>query len=119
MHFYNSSTSNASSIPVVTQPPERDFLHDPLVVEEPPSPDITPVPGPVTDHHLTPPRFFLFWILDKPASRARVRLLQIRGSTRHRLFLMIQLCPTPKHLQVAQHIRCNPSKAARVSAVIA
>ncbi|CAN8021949.1 unnamed protein product [Ixodes persulcatus] len=52
MHFYNSSTSNASSIPVVTQPPQRDFLHDPALVEEPPSPDIIPVPGPVTEPSL-------------------------------------------------------------------
>ncbi|KAG0425289.1 hypothetical protein HPB47_027534, partial [Ixodes persulcatus] len=73
----------------------------------------------VENHHLTPPRLFLFWILDKPAPRARVRLFQIRGSTRHRLFLMIQLCPAQKHLPAAQHLRRNPSKAARVSAVIA
>lgn len=52
MHFYNSYTSNASSIPVVTQPPQRDFLHDPVLAEEPPSPDITPVPGPVTEPSL-------------------------------------------------------------------
>ncbi|CAN7978481.1 unnamed protein product, partial [Ixodes persulcatus] len=52
MHFYNSSTSNATSIPVVTQPPQRDFLHDPVLVEEPPSPDITPVPFPVTEPSL-------------------------------------------------------------------
>ncbi|KAG0430548.1 hypothetical protein HPB47_022601 [Ixodes persulcatus] len=69
---------------------------------------------PIQNHHFTPPRLFLFWILDKPAPRARVRLFQIRGSTRHRLFLMIQLCPAPKHLPAAQHLRCNPSKAARV-----
>ncbi|KAG0419018.1 hypothetical protein HPB47_004422 [Ixodes persulcatus] len=66
------------------------------------------------NHHLTPPRLFLFWIVDKPAPRARVRLFQIQGSTRHRLFLVIQLCPAPKHLPAAQHLRCNPSKAARV-----